>query len=353
MLTAIGRRAMPLSMSMLRLLIAVVVTAGCTAAPTLLERQQTITGGTADTKDPAVVLLISRGGRTMCSGTVLSPHVVLSAAHCVDPSAGMPSTVFIGDDNNDRTQASDRSLFRKVSAAHAHPKYNNNTPEAAYDIAVIVVAEPILVTPIAMNRQPIDNSFVGKQIRLVGFGTSRGNDSRGDTLGTKRQTSTKISDFDITSLTFMDVTHEICDGDSGGPALIDLGKGEVIVGVASYGDSDCVEYGIHTRVDRYASFIDPFVAQADPETVDGGIDISRSDGSANSSVGSTATGGDVLPLRSGCSISAGTGTGRPDRGEVLFFAIVVFLLAHKSLLRFRERATPPTGSSCDSGLHRV
>ena len=47
-----------------------------------------------------------------------------------------------------------------------------------------------------------------------------------------------------------------CSGDSGGPAILE-GKGPPrIAGVTSYGDKLCTEFGVSTRVDWYAFFID-------------------------------------------------------------------------------------------------
>jgi hypothetical protein len=47
-----------------------------------------------------------------------------------------------------------------------------------------------------------------------------------------------------------------CNGDSGGPAFAEVGGELLLAGVTSYGDPSCTQYGVDTRVDVYASFLD-------------------------------------------------------------------------------------------------
>src|SRR4051794_2668337 len=65
---------------------------------------QRIIGGDADTSTHGVVdILITKPGRTpftWCSGVVVSPHVVVTAAHCVDPAeldTGSVLSIYVGD----------------------------------------------------------------------------------------------------------------------------------------------------------------------------------------------------------------------------------------------------------------
>src|ERR1700730_5918294 len=73
-----------------------------------------VVGGVSDTGDPSVVMVFFQNMPTMqeasCTATVVSPHVLLTAAHCVDPKitdtlVAEPQTyyVFLGDDINSAT----------------------------------------------------------------------------------------------------------------------------------------------------------------------------------------------------------------------------------------------------------
>ena len=66
---------------MLRALAAAALTTAC-AAPEVSTTAQPIINGTPDDADPAVVAIVDATGRLICSGTLIAPHVVLTAAHC-------------------------------------------------------------------------------------------------------------------------------------------------------------------------------------------------------------------------------------------------------------------------------
>ena len=51
-------------------------------APASDARQAAITNGAGDANDAAVVALLTADGLLQCSGTLIAPHVVLTAAHC-------------------------------------------------------------------------------------------------------------------------------------------------------------------------------------------------------------------------------------------------------------------------------
>src|SRR5215204_4353701 len=59
---------------------------GCTIDPSVSVDDTPIVNGQPDVGDPAVVMLSIQGdgGGWGCTGTLISPHVVLTAQHCVD-----------------------------------------------------------------------------------------------------------------------------------------------------------------------------------------------------------------------------------------------------------------------------
>src|SRR5687768_16341879 len=57
-----------------------------------------IVKGQVSSGDDAVVALLSSDRRLGCTGTLIRPHVVLTGAHCIDTSRGVPSTLFVDAD---------------------------------------------------------------------------------------------------------------------------------------------------------------------------------------------------------------------------------------------------------------
>src|SRR5262249_13066318 len=156
--------------------------------------------------------------------------------------------------------------------AHFDTAFNKSDPTAGHDIGVLILKSPTTLTPIPYNRTALQSSMNGQPARLIGYGLSNANDTTGATAGVRRQAPTKGLSFDNLLVNFEDMLHSICEGDSGGPALMTIDGQERIVGVTSFGFQGCPLNmpGSDTRVDAFASFIDPYVEQFDPPAAGAG-----------------------------------------------------------------------------------
>jgi secreted trypsin-like serine protease len=228
---------------------AAVLLAGC-AATTAVE-QQAIVGGSVDSADDAVVAVVeqpvcSDAVTVTCSGTLLAPQVVLTAAHCVAP--GDAPQVHVG------APVGTGQLIA-VSNVIRHPSFDDTTH--AFDLAILQLAEPAGATPLALPTATLDASFVGATARIVGFGV----DAPGAIAdGQRRQGTMQIASVGAYTFEAMPTPSNTCGGDSGGPVFVVAGGGEQLLGVTVAGDPTCSTNAIDGRVDiSVADFVKPFV----------------------------------------------------------------------------------------------
>jgi V8-like Glu-specific endopeptidase len=242
-----------------RILFSALFGLGCSgtidSSPTA-ESDAPIIGGSTDTADPAVVMLYANSG-SICTATVISPTVLLTAAHCVSPQTVGSTTfqAYFGADAN-----AGGGTWAKVSATHYDSGFDVNDLNGGHDVAVAILASPTSVAPKPVNRSSSITGMLGQSVRLVGYGLNNASAQAG--AGTKRQVTTTLNQVTSQLLQIGNSQKETCNGDSGGPAFMNFGGVETLVGVTSFGQVGCTGGGWDTRIDVYASFIDPFVKGA-------------------------------------------------------------------------------------------
>ncbi len=202
-----------------------------------------IVGGTIANGDPAVVAVwvgSPSNGESFCTGTLIGAKTVLTAAHCIYAyGQSYPYYVMFG------TYAYQPTHYAQVQQQYRHPSYNGST----HDIGLLRLATAVTnVTPIEPNPTPLTSADVGKPIRHVGFGVTSGSGGGG---GVKREVSYTLRQVRQLTIESGGTGKQTCGGDSGGPAfMVTAGSSaERVVGVVSYGDEDCLQYGIDSRVD--------------------------------------------------------------------------------------------------------
>ena len=108
------------------------------------------------------------GSKGCCTGALIAPDLVLTAAHCLfDKDTGVRMAAaeieFLAGWRNGRAEA-----YRGVRRAAAHPDYVfaglDNLDRVAFDIALLELDQPILltaVTPFAIGPRPVKGDAVG------------------------------------------------------------------------------------------------------------------------------------------------------------------------------------------------
>jgi len=218
--------------------------------------QPLIGGAPVSGSAPATVAIQGGNLSLFCSGTLVSPSVVLTAAHCLDLAGGDPNlSVFFGDDFN--------SPGVRVATNGGFKHINWTGAAGRFDVGMLLLTFPQLdVTPIPLNTVDVD-TLIGTDYRIVGFG--RKNPDDGVIDGLKREGLVQIAQTRNDVLETDDATVWVCYGDSGGSGFITLDGVEYVAGIHSYtyGD-DC--HGPHgaTRVDLYADLINDWIQENDP-----------------------------------------------------------------------------------------
>ena len=224
-----------------------------------------IIGGTPATADDAVVLVRVRNALSpfRCSGTVVSPRIVLTAAHCVWRSADLPG--YGGDIEFYFGDATSSSAVLSADRSFYHPDYHPERyePQDArhydHDIAIYVLDGISPVPPMAANFTAMGASDVGRQVRFVGFG----HQNAGPALPTGTRQTVTVSITDVEPQLF-NTGVATCVGDSGGPGYLSYDGVERVAGIVSYGDEKCASYGAYTRVDSHGAWLQEMIALHDP-----------------------------------------------------------------------------------------
>ena len=201
----------------------------------------------------SIVALVAEksSGQSLCTGTLISSNVVLTAAHCVEDHPEKLQIVFSG--NVQKTKAQD---IRQSDKFLQHPNWQRHMPLGEGDLALIHFKGdlPEGFTPIELVGADF-NLKMGQKILMAGYGVTDGESESGS--GKLRQTHSVIIDqHSATEFVSDGKKSSVCFGDSGGPGLVKVGDKIFQWGVASsVTNQACNEASIHTAVMKYESWI--------------------------------------------------------------------------------------------------
>jgi MYXO-CTERM domain-containing protein len=247
------------------LLTAMAISAGACVDAELGDSRHQIRGGDPAPNDGATVALVHRQfGFFFCSGTLVSPRIVVTAAHCLPPNL---EPGFQIDDLTDVAiyfgeVVDGTGVTIDVLDGKVNPLWTEDTTPNDIALLSLAIDAPANITPIPMNTELIgDIGLVGSTVRAVGYGLSFLGLDDG---GTRRQGTLTVESGDATNIFSTPDPATICPGDSGGSLFATVGGSERLVGVASRGD--CDSSSIHERVDaHYTAFIEPFITGCDAD----------------------------------------------------------------------------------------
>lgn len=265
------------------LLATLVVPSAAMASPAA---QASIIGGDVATiaAFPSLAFIAAQTSKAQgfsCTGTVIAPRVVLTAAHCVEDlhfggfTAAPDYKVATGRANFRKDETGD---VLRVSSTHVFPGFDPGTTHG--DAALLVLASP--TTAPAMPLAGAADSALyegGAPVLLAGWGLTRANarsapealHSTSNVVLNPAACKSRVPRFyppyssglQMCTTDPPDRTNGGCFGDSGGPAIAHRADGSPVqLGIVSTGGPGCSTKlpNIFTRVDRVSAWATEWVA---------------------------------------------------------------------------------------------
>ncbi len=304
-----------------------------TAAPIL--------GGTTDEAHPQVVAIFrdAQGASTaeFCSGALIGPNLVLTAAHCgadvVSEGTGT-ACVDTADRKADRSgPPADPARFTVVNTSDAYASSATlhavtqvvlapeagKAPMCGNDLALLVLADTIAdATPLVPRLDPAPTA--GESFTAIGYGYD--GDKGGDGIRRIRE-GLLISSLGPlgTRATANDwiANQGPCGGDSGSPAIDAKGA---LVGVMSRGQPTVCKDMLYTRVDPFADWLRAHAVDA----AEVGGYPAPSWALPNADAGADAG---APPPAPDPSVGCDAGTTRPGSFGALGIAVALAIAAHQ------------------------
>jgi secreted trypsin-like serine protease len=196
-----------------------------------------------------------------CSGTLISPTVFLTAAHCTSYLEANGLRAWVTFDTNYTSKSKIYS-----GTMHTNPGYNQAQSDPG-DIAVIVLDQPVRgITPAALpSAGMFDRMFAngtlqqGQRFTAVGYGVHQaqvGGGPYGFPSDNLRWVA--VSEFNALSSVWLRLSQigpkgdgGTCYGDSGGPNFLGAGANEspILAAITVTGDSLCLATNVTYRLD--------------------------------------------------------------------------------------------------------
>jgi hypothetical protein len=234
----------------------------------------------------------------------VSPHVVLTAGHCVDPVENVADATYLINVADDIYASTATDLY-SVKETHVDPSFTAGAAGAgSHDVGVVVTQQPLPPAPLPLNREPLSAALNGATVRIIGYGLSDPAHYDAAHYGKRRQALVQLSDVGPEFLEFGNADAGTCVADSGGPTLLTVDGGELVIALhEAVISASCDSTDRDTRIDAFFDdFIGPQIEAADPGFLDPPDAGDAPDAGPMPDAGMDPN---VTPMHGGCSTAGG------------------------------------------------
>ncbi|WP_210415539.1 trypsin-like serine protease [Bdellovibrio sp. NC01] len=241
----------------------------------------------------SIVSLYDTKEQYICTGTLIAPNIVLTAAHCMPSKASNMKVVFannVDDMMSNREQDVLQAHVLQVTSFKANDKYNPNDEETEFnrnDIALVrfkgalpegykpatflggtnLLKRGMMVTVAGygvddVQATQIDPRKYKNLDQAIEDGEVFCDDNNRNCMkvemsgdGLLRQGQAPISSLQETEVRLDERKSGTCSGDSGGPAFIQINGQYLLWGVTSRGSLLCNSTGVYTNALEFKDWI--------------------------------------------------------------------------------------------------
>jgi hypothetical protein len=188
-----------------------------------------------------------------CTGSVIAPTAVVTAAHCaIDPTTGRPfhpDQMVIGIGAHDLRSIKTTGQVVTPSAVTVNPTFNETTLDD--DSAVLTLPQPTAAPPVRLAA-PAEIAALPADTAVSIAGWGQVSDDQVDPQTILQQADVQLKDatyckgelvgFNPATMLCTDVPdHGVgpCHGDSGGPLIAHTQTGDALIGLVDWGGMSC------------------------------------------------------------------------------------------------------------------